>query len=138
MNLYKQKDPAQKDIKFILDLLSSSKFNEAKKEIDTQIIKFPYSSVLFNILGAIFAGQDQLDKAIENYKKAIEINPNYAQAYNNLGIALHKLFRMDKAIESYQKAISINSNFAEPQSNLGNAMLEINKPKESLIYFEKE
>ena len=36
----KQKDPAQKDINFILSLLSSGKFTEAKKEVDNQIINF--------------------------------------------------------------------------------------------------
>ena len=78
----KQKDPAEEDIKFILSLLSSRKFEEAKKKIDKQIVNFPNSSILFNILGAIFAEQNQATKAIENYKKAININPNYAQAYN--------------------------------------------------------
>ena len=80
MNLKKQKDPAQKDINFILSLLSSGKFTEAKKEVDNQIINFPNSSILFNILGAVLADQGQFDIAIESYKKAIKINSNYAEA----------------------------------------------------------
>ena len=85
-----QKDPIQGDIKFILELFNSNKLVEATKEINKQIIKYPNSAILFNILGAVLAGQSQLDKAVENYEKAIKINPNYAQAYNNLGIALLK------------------------------------------------
>ncbi len=137
MNLKKQKDPAQKDINFILSLLSSGKFTEAKKEVDNQIINFPNSSILFNILGAVLADQGQFDKAIESYKKAIKINSNYAQAYNNLGIVLHKLNKINEAIDNYKKAISLKIDFAEALNNLGNGMREINKQKNALEYFKQ-
>ena len=42
----------QENIKFILKLFNSNKLTEAKKEIDKQIIKFPNSHVLYNILGS--------------------------------------------------------------------------------------
>ena len=45
-----QKNPIQKDLKFILELFNSNKFTEAEKEIDRQIIEYPNSSILFNIL----------------------------------------------------------------------------------------
>ena len=87
----KQKDPVDKDIKFILELFNSKKFCETKKEIDKQMLKFPDSSILLNILGAVLAESGEIDEAIKNYKKAIIINPNYAQAYNNLGAAYFEL-----------------------------------------------
>ena len=107
MNLDEQKDPAQKDIIFILNLFNSNKFIDAKKEIDKQTINFPNSPILFNMLGAVFSAQNESDKAIENYKKAIKLNPNYAQAYNNLGTALNKLYKTNEAIDSYKKALSL-------------------------------
>ena len=107
MDLNKQKDPSQNDIKFILNLLNSNKLIDAKKEIEKQLTKFPKSSVLFNILGAVFTNEKKLDKAISNYEKAISLNSNYAQAYNNLGIAFHKLNKIDEAIENYKKAINL-------------------------------
>ena len=33
----------------------------------------------------------EIDKAVENYRKAIRINPNFADAHNNLGNALRDL-----------------------------------------------
>ena len=53
---------------------------DAKKEIYKQIKKYPNSSILYNILGAVLAEQNQLDKAITSYKKAIKINPKFATA----------------------------------------------------------
>ena len=132
-----KKDPTQESVKFILGLFNSSKFIEAKKEIDKQIVTYPNSSILYNILGAILAAQNQLDKAVENYKKAIKINPNYAQAYNNLGTVLHKLDKAEEAIYNYKKAISLKIDFAEAYNNLGNAIRNLHKPTEAIEYLKK-
>ena len=132
-----KKDPTQESVKFILELFNSSKFIEAKKEIDKQIATYPNSSILYNILGAILAAQNQLDKAVENYKKAIKINPNYAQAYNNLGIALHKLNKINEAIDCYKNALRIKTDFVEAFNNIGNAICELNRPEDALHYFER-
>ena len=39
-------------------------------------------------LGRVLAGKGQFDDAIAEYRKAIELDPNYADAHNNLGVAL--------------------------------------------------
>tara|TARA_B110000438_G_scaffold303531_1_gene365443 strand:+ start:943 stop:2925 length:1983 start_codon:yes stop_codon:yes gene_type:complete len=137
MNLEKKKDPSQKEIIFILDLLNSNKLDEAKKEVDKKIINFPESSILYNILGAVFNNQKQFNKSIKSYNKSLEINPNYAQAYNNLGIAYHKISKQKEAIENYKKAITLKKNFSEAYNNLGNAMRDIDKPKDALTNYDK-
>ena len=137
MNLDKEKDPSQKEIIFILDLLNSNKLDEAKKEVDKKIINFPESSILYNILGAVFNNQKQFNKSIKSYNKSLEINPNYAQAYNNLGIAYHKISKQKEAIENYKKAINLKKNFSEAYNNLGNAMRDIDKPKDALTNYDK-
>ena len=130
--LKEQKDPKQEVIKIILSLLNSRKFNEAKKKIDKEIINFPKSSILFNILGAILAEQDQLEDAIINYKKAIKLNSNYAQAHNNLGIALHKLGKISEAVTQYKNAINLKKDFPESLNNLGSAIIDLKKSKRPL------
>lgn len=136
MNIDKQRDPLEKDIKLILNLFNLDKLLEAKKEVEKQFINFPSSSVLFNILGAISANQKQLDKAVTHYKKALKLNPSYAQAYNNLGIALHKLNKINEAIKNYKKAIEYKADFEEAYNNLGSAIRDLKKPKEAIKYFE--
>ena len=136
-NIKPQTEPDQQVKKIILDLFESNKLIDAKKEIYKQIKKYPNSSILYNILGAVLAEQNQLDKAITSYKKAIKINPNYAQAYNNLGTALHKLKKANEAVDCYKKALSLKIDFAEAFNNMGNAIRELGRSKESLQYFEK-
>jgi tetratricopeptide (TPR) repeat protein len=38
-------------------------------------------------MGLAYTGLDKFKKAIEAYKKAIKINPDYDKAYYNMGLA---------------------------------------------------
>ena len=42
------------------------------------------------------------------YEKAIDLNPNFADAYNNIGIVLLEMGQFDDAIKFYEKAIDLN------------------------------
>ena len=137
MKSYNKSEPNQKDVDSILKMLTSNNIINAKSEIEKLIVEYPKSSILYNLLGAIFAVQKNSEYAIHNYKTAIKINPTYAQAYNNLGAIYHKSKKMSEAIINYKKAISLKHDFAEANNNLGNAMRELGMPEEALPYFEK-
>ncbi len=49
----------------------------------------------------------ELDNAINAYQNAITINPDYHEAFYNLGIAYKSKGELDNAINAYQKAIAI-------------------------------
>ena len=49
-----------------------------------------------------------MDEAITHCQKALEIQPDYADAQINLGIALFKKGRVDEAIARFQKALEIS------------------------------
>ena len=53
-------------------------------------------------------GDEKLDEAIEQYKKALELDPNYQDALHGLGMALFKGGRFDDAIETAKKLIEID------------------------------
>ncbi|MDD5134311.1 MAG: tetratricopeptide repeat protein, partial [Phycisphaerae bacterium] len=59
----------------------------------------------------------------EAYKQAIEIKPDYAKAYCNLGAAWHILGRYQDAIEAYKQAIRTKPDYAEAHYNLGTVYL---------------
>ena len=68
---------------------------------------------------------DEHQKAKVCFEKAIQINPNYAQAHNNLGIVFNELREYQKAISSYQKAIQLNPKHTSAHSNLGIVLKEL-------------
>jgi len=48
----------------------------------------------------------------------LEIEPDYVEAHNNLGLALLQQGRMAEAITHYQKALDIKPDYPEIQNNL--------------------
>ncbi|MFM7461536.1 MAG: tetratricopeptide repeat protein, partial [Burkholderiales bacterium] len=58
--------------------------------------------------------------AIQDYNKAIQLNPQYAVAYNNRGTAKADLGDKTGAIQDYTKAIEINPQYAKAYYNRGN------------------
>ena len=54
-------------------------------------------------------------------EKALELNPEYADALNNIGIGHFYLLNYDQAIEAYGKALEINPSYQLAKNNLENA-----------------
>ena len=70
--------------------------------------------------------------AIEVYKQAIRINPDDANAYNNLGIAYGRLSLYKDAIEAYKQAIRIDPDHVYSHYGLGLASFLIGDESSAL------
>jgi tetratricopeptide (TPR) repeat protein len=68
-----------------------------------------------------------LDQAIAQYAKAVEINPDYAEAHNNLGVALLQKGLMYQAIEQFEEALRIRPDFSRAQDNLARVRAMVRK-----------
>ncbi len=56
-------------------------------------------------------------EAIYRWEKAVEIDPMYAAAYNDLGIAYEHEGQLDKARKAYEKAIALDPNNMQIRQN---------------------
>jgi hypothetical protein len=65
-----------------------------------------------------FVAKGNWQKAIERLNKAISIYPDYAEAYNNLGVVYGRLGDRTRNLEALQKAVSLNDHFAPAYLNL--------------------
>lgn len=70
--------------------------------------------------------------AIESFSKAIELNPEYYQAYYNRGYAYSLVKKNAEAIADYDKAIEINSKYAAAYIARGNLYFEMGNPQEAI------
>lgn len=69
--------------------IKQKRFAEAIDYLNAYIEKRPSDYAVYNTLAMALekvGGTDNINKAKENYEKAISLNPNYYQAYNNLAI----------------------------------------------------
>jgi tetratricopeptide (TPR) repeat protein len=71
------------------------------------------------------------EKAVDNYKEALQINPDFLEAHNNLGILLDELKRYDEAEKEYKEALRINPDDAEVHNNLGVLLDELKRYPEA-------
>ena len=116
------KDPSPSLLQPIIDLYTQGKLQQALSHSRRMLEKFPCSVSLHNIAGAANAGLKQFDAAIYNYKQAVKIDSNYAEAYYNMGLALSEKGELGAAVDSYKKAVNINPNYAEAYNNMGLAL----------------
>ena len=73
--------------------------------------------------GIILGVAEEYEAALASYDKAVEIKPDYHQAWNIRGIALRQLGRLEEAVASYDKAVEIKPDYHQAWNNRGYALL---------------
>lgn len=103
---------------------SLDRFADELKESKSEDKKENLSAVDYLILGNDADDDGDFALAEQYYYKAIELNPTYGQAYNNLGLLLGKNeTRHSEAEAQFEKAIELNPNYARAYNNLGNLLI---------------
>ena len=84
----------------------SDLINEAKKLIN----QYPQAFIIWNLLGAANKRLGNIDQAFASLKKVTELNPEYADGHNNLGVILQDLGKFDDSINSFNRALLLKPN----------------------------
>ena len=75
--------------------------------------------------------------AISKLNKAIEINENNPNIFNDIGIAYEKNGQIEESIQSFKKAIEINPQFAFAYFNLGNTLRKLGNNEQAILNYKK-
>jgi protein O-GlcNAc transferase len=130
-------NPTQEQINSVVELFTKGQMLEAIDKLEVLANDFPEDALLFNIRGACYAGLGQKDAAVESYKKAALLKPDYAKAHYNLGGALQEICQLDDAVKSYERAIALEPENAEAHNNLGNVLRELEKLDAAINSYEQ-
>ena len=69
--------------------------------------------------GNIYMMQGKFTEAVTVFRKAVALDPNSAEALNNLGEALGELKQYQPALQAFQKAAAIDQGFLKARYNIG-------------------
>jgi len=75
------------------------------------------------------ADNGDLENALRECAMSIQLDPNYAEAYNLRGVILDEMGRTEEALAAYREAIRLDPTFIEAQENLLELDTELSKDK---------
>ena len=131
-SLNQQSQPPQAALDQIIGLYNLGQLEQTVSLAESLAKQYPKALILYDILGAAYIGLTNTQKIIESYQKALQLNPNHTDAYNNMGMALYDQGRFDEAVEVYQKAVKLEPEYADAHYNLGNALKQTGDLKQAI------
>jgi tetratricopeptide (TPR) repeat protein len=91
----------------------------------------------YHHLGLIYANRREPEKAIDAYRKALEMSPLSFRAWYQLGLVYASDLKFKEAIEAYGKVIEINPRFTDAYLGLGSAHYWAGNKNEALAQVAK-
>jgi tetratricopeptide (TPR) repeat protein len=87
--------------------------------------------------GGYYFGQQEFTKAIEQYKKATELNPTYSPVFNILGYAYRQNGDYANAEQAFKKYIELIPNDPNPYDSYAELLLKMGKFDASIEQYRK-
>jgi tetratricopeptide (TPR) repeat protein/tRNA A-37 threonylcarbamoyl transferase component Bud32 len=125
---------------FIQNVKKELKKQDNSATIDGLVRIFDFKSnyvVADDSRGANYRNQGKLDEAIENFSKAITLDPNTAINYSDRGSIYYDQNNQDKALDDFNAAIKLDSRLAVAFNNRAYVYFNKDKEKEALDDFNK-
>ena len=79
----------------------------------------------------------KLQEAMGHWESALRLKPDFAEAHNNLGLALAQTGKLQEAMRHWESALRLKPDFVEVHNNLGNALLASGKTQEAIGHYEQ-
>lgn len=86
-------------------------------------------------LGAAYLQQGKYEIALSEFAEATQIDPNYALAYNGLGLVYAALSEDTKADTNFKKSVELQPNSSESHNNYGSFLCSRKRYDESIGHF---
>lgn len=142
------------DFEIAEKLIKEGRYHEAIIHYNLAIRKHPRFPAAFNNRGIAYLKLREYDNAIRSFKKALEIDPHYKAAKENLEKARNtkkSLFKsymtkgnkaMDdkkfqEALEFYEKAVAINPKSTNAWANRGMALMALTDYEDAILCFTR-
>jgi tetratricopeptide (TPR) repeat protein len=119
------------------DAGSSGNSAQQQEYLETLVKKYPNDERAHFNAGGFYFGQQEYQKAINHYKKAIELAPDYSPAYNILGYAYRQVENYPEAEKVFKTYTELIPNDPNPFDSYAELLLKMGRFDESIALYEK-
>ena len=113
------------------------KWRDTKTLMEHMLTTVPNSGMLYDELGLVYKSLGEPEKALECYKRSVELEPRSFHVYNNIAILLKSQGRFDEARKYYLKSVELQPDSVYANYNLGLLAKEQGSINEAIMYFRK-
>lgn len=97
----------------------------------------PNNESLHNDLALLYMDLGRSDKAVEHFRRSVEIHPALASTHFNLGTALTMAGRVAESVEEFERALALRPDYATAHNNLANAHLMMGRVDEAIRHYRE-
>lgn len=117
--------------------LRSNKFDVAQKSAERLVKTYPKLPIGYNMLGAAYLGQSQIEKAEANFRKSLDLKPDYHEARRNLAQLLVAKREFQPAKRELLKVLETDRTNLKTMLALSNLAGMENNKKEQLEWLRR-
>jgi len=143
-----EKNPGNTDLmsKLGIMLAEARQPDKAIELLNICTKKNPFDPENFNFLGVAYYKKGNAAKAMENYRRALELDNNYASVFNNIGSVYLAVYLGNKnkdekvyqlAMENFNRALEIDPRLFAAYNGRGAAYKFKNQEKKAIADWEK-
>jgi tetratricopeptide (TPR) repeat protein len=108
-----------------------------KEDLEKLVAAYPNDERAQFALGNFYFGQQELDKALERYKKTADLAPNYSPTYNIMGYAYRQQGNYPAAEQAFKKYIELIPNDPNPYDSYAELLLKMGRFDDSVAQYHK-
>jgi TolB-like protein/Tfp pilus assembly protein PilF len=101
---------------YAMFLVAQKRFPEAEAQIQQATQLDPLSPIITMAVGEVYNWEGKYEQAIAEYKKALELNPDFAGAWGNLTDLYQQAHRYPEAMDAEVKSQDLQGNHALAQA----------------------
>jgi len=104
--------------------------------LQQMVKKYPKEKQVHYGLGSFYRMRDP-DKSIEEYNKALELDPNYGDAFNDIAYTYMDMRKYEKAIEYFNRYASVSPGDANPLDSMAELYFRMGKFDEAIAKYKE-
>jgi len=117
-------------------LESEGKHQDARRELE-RLVQTQPSALAWHCLGTVHMHQGTLNRAIECYRKALDLAPRFLLCWYDLGVAYYHRGNMPASIAAYRRCLELDPHYNAAHYRLGVALFHAGDLDAAREHFEK-